>query len=179
MLLDLVLPDAAGLDVLREIRSADGATSRYDPRAAGDRAQRPRQRGRPGPRLREGADDYVVKPFHYPELVARVAAVLRRRRGGREGPLRIGELVIDPATRSVRVGERDGRAGEQGVRAAADAGRRAAPGLQQGGAAARRLGLPLAGPHPDPRLARQPPAAKARSRATAASCSIAGASATG
>ena len=56
--------------------------------------------------LREGADDYVVKPVHYPELVARVAAVLRRRRSAREGPRRIGELVIDPATRSVRVGER-------------------------------------------------------------------------
>jgi DNA-binding response OmpR family regulator len=41
-----------------------------------------------------------------PELVARVAAVLRRRRGPREGPRRVGDLVIDPATRSVRVGER-------------------------------------------------------------------------
>jgi DNA-binding response OmpR family regulator len=39
-------------------------------------------------------------------LVARLAAVLRRRQGPREGPRRIGELVIDPATRSVRVGER-------------------------------------------------------------------------
>ena len=42
--------------------------------------------------------------MHYPELVARVAAVLRRRQGGREGPRRVGDLVIDPATRSVRVG---------------------------------------------------------------------------
>jgi DNA-binding response OmpR family regulator len=56
--------------------------------------------------LREGADDYLVKPVHYPELLARVSAVLRRRRGAREGPRRVGELVIDTATRSVRVGER-------------------------------------------------------------------------
>jgi DNA-binding response OmpR family regulator len=56
--------------------------------------------------LREGADDYIAKPVHYPELVARVGAVLRRRSGPREGPRRVGDLVIDPATRSVRVGER-------------------------------------------------------------------------
>jgi DNA-binding response OmpR family regulator len=106
LLLDLILPDAAGLDVLREIRAADGATSRFDPELAvivlsGRGSEDDRVRG-----LREGADDYVVKPVHYPELVARLAAVLRRRRGPREGPRRIGELVIDPATRSVRV---DGR----------------------------------------------------------------------
>jgi DNA-binding response OmpR family regulator len=47
--------------------------------------------------------DHVVKPVHYPELAARIAAVLRRRQGRREGPRRVGELVIDPATRSVRV----------------------------------------------------------------------------
>jgi DNA-binding response OmpR family regulator len=106
MLLDLMLPDAAGLDVLREVRAADGATSKCDPELpvivlSGRGSEHDRVRG-----LREGADDYVVKPVHYPELVARVAAVLRRRRGPREGPRRIGDLVIDPATRSVRVGGR-------------------------------------------------------------------------
>jgi DNA-binding response OmpR family regulator len=106
MLLDLILPDAPGLDVLRQIRDADGATSRYDPEMpvivlSGRGGEHDRVRG-----LREGADDYLVKPIHYPELVARLGAVLRRRRGPREGPRRVGELVIDPATRSVRVGER-------------------------------------------------------------------------
>ncbi len=106
MLLDLILPDAPGLDVLREIREADGATSKYDPELpvivlSGRGSEHDRVRG-----LREGADDYVVKPIHYPELVARLAAVLRRRQGPREGPRRVGDLVIDPATRSVRVGER-------------------------------------------------------------------------
>ena len=47
------------------------------------------------------------KPFHYPELAARVAAVLRRRNGGRQGPIRVGELVVDSATRRVRVGDRE------------------------------------------------------------------------
>jgi len=46
------------------------------------------------------------KPFHYPELLARVTAVLRRRIGRRRGPIRVGELIIDPVTRRIRVGER-------------------------------------------------------------------------
>jgi DNA-binding response OmpR family regulator len=66
-------------------------------------------RGSPADRTRglnEGADDYVVKPFAYDELVARVRAVLRRRASRREGPRRIGELSVDPATREVKVAGR-------------------------------------------------------------------------
>jgi DNA-binding response OmpR family regulator len=48
----------------------------------------------------------VGKPFHYPELVARLGAILRRRAGRRDGPIRVGELVVDPVTREVRVGDR-------------------------------------------------------------------------
>jgi DNA-binding response OmpR family regulator len=107
MLLDLRLPDAAGIEVLREIRSADGATGRFDPGLpvivlSGRASEADRVRG-----FAAGADDYVVKPFHYPELAARVAAVLRRRNGRRQGPIRVGELIVDSATRRVRVGERE------------------------------------------------------------------------
>lgn len=107
LLLDLMLPDAAGLDVLRQIRSAEGATDRLDPELpivvlSGRSTDADRVRG-----LSEGADDYMVKPFHYPELACRVAAVLRRRSGARSGPLRVGELAIDPVTRRVKVGERE------------------------------------------------------------------------
>ena len=106
LILDLILPDAGGLDVLREIRASEGATGRYDPGlpvivVSGRGADADRVRG-----FAAGADDYVVKPFHYPELAARVSAVLRRRDGRREGPVRVGEIFIDPATRVVRVGER-------------------------------------------------------------------------
>jgi DNA-binding response OmpR family regulator len=106
LLLDLLLPDAPGLDVLRQIRDADGATSPFDPGllvivVSGRASEHDRVRG-----LREGADDYLSKPFHYPELAARIGNLLRRREGRREGPARIGELVIDPATREVRVGDR-------------------------------------------------------------------------
>ena len=106
LLLDLTLPDASGLDVLREIREADGVGSRFDPRLpvivlTGRGADADRVRG-----LESGADDYVLKPFHYPELRARIGAVLRRGVDKREGPCRVGEIVIDPARRTVTVGER-------------------------------------------------------------------------
>jgi DNA-binding response OmpR family regulator len=107
LLLDLTLPDAPGLDVLREIREADGVGSRFDPRLpviilTGRGADVDRVRG-----LESGADDYVLKPFHYEELRARIAAILRRREQRREGPCRVGEIVIDPSRREVVVGERE------------------------------------------------------------------------
>jgi DNA-binding response OmpR family regulator len=106
MLLDLTLPDASGLDVLQEIREADGIASRFDPGLpvivlTGRGADDDRVRG-----LEFGADDYLVKPFHYPELRARIGAVLRRRAERRDGPLRVGELVVDPARRRVWLGQR-------------------------------------------------------------------------
>jgi DNA-binding response OmpR family regulator len=107
LLLDLNLPDAPGLDVLREIREADGIVSRFDPGLpvivlSGRSDGVDRVRG-----LESGADDYVLKPFHYEELRARIGAVLRRRGERREGPCRVGEIVIDPSRRQVMVGERD------------------------------------------------------------------------
>jgi len=107
MVLDLVLSDAPGIDVLRQIRSAEGACDRFDPQLpvivlSGKSSHEDRVRG-----FSAGADDYVVKPFHYPELVARIAALLRRKAARRQGPIRVGELLVDPVTRRVRVGERE------------------------------------------------------------------------
>jgi DNA-binding response OmpR family regulator len=106
LLLDLLLPDAPGLDVLREIRASEGATGRYDPVLpvivlSGRSTEADRVRG-----FAEGADDYVTKPFHYPEIKARIGAVLRRRDSHREGPRRVGDIFIDPSRREVRVGGR-------------------------------------------------------------------------
>ena len=102
LLLDLRLPDAFGLDVLREIRASHGVTGSYDCELpvivlSGRSSDADRLRG-----LECGADDYLVKPFHYPELCARV----RRRDGRRSGPLRVDDLVVDPTRREVRVGAR-------------------------------------------------------------------------
>lgn len=107
LVLDLRLPDASGLDVLREIRAAEGATGRYDPDLpvivlSGVGADHDRVRG-----FAEGADDYLVKPFHYPELRARIESVLRRRGERREGPVRVDSIVIDPSRRRVSVDGRD------------------------------------------------------------------------
>ena len=109
LLLDLLLPDASGLEVLREVRAAKAVTDPYDSELpvvvlSGRGTDADRVRG-----FECGADDYLVKPFHYPELRARIGAVLRRRDDRRAGPLRVGELVVDPSTREVRVGARDVR----------------------------------------------------------------------
>jgi DNA-binding response OmpR family regulator len=107
MVLDLALPDAPGIDVLREIRRSEDAASRFDPELpvivlSGRASETDRVRG-----LAAGADDYVVKPFHYPELAARIGNLLRRSRRRRTGPLRVGELVVDPVAHRVRVGDRE------------------------------------------------------------------------
>jgi DNA-binding response OmpR family regulator len=105
LLLDLSLPDASGLDVLHEIRQADGVASRFDPLLpvivlTGRGGDTDRVRG-----LESGADDYVTKPFSYEELRARIGAVLRRRATRRDGPSRVGDLTIDPARRRVTIGD--------------------------------------------------------------------------
>ena len=104
VLLDLILEDGNGLEVLDRVRCSDGAVSRIDPDVpvvvlSGRASEVDRVRG-----LRRGADDYVCKPFSYAELVARLAAVLRRSAGRRgRGLIRVGELTVDPNTRSVRL----------------------------------------------------------------------------
>jgi DNA-binding response OmpR family regulator len=57
--------------------------------------------------LDAGADDYVVKPFDFSELLARLRALLRRGSEGGSAVLRLGNLALDPATRDVRIGDRD------------------------------------------------------------------------
>lgn len=106
LILDLSLPDASGLDVLRELREPDRSVSRFDPNLSviilsGRGSERDRVRG-----LQQGADDYLVKPFHYPELLARVEAVLRRRSGGEPGATRVAEIEIRREERTVSVSGR-------------------------------------------------------------------------
>src|SRR5262249_17232612 len=89
LVLDLALPDAPGIDVRRQSRAAGGSVDRFDPELpvlvlSGRSSEADRLRG-----FEAGADDYVAKPFHYPELAARVAAVLRRRAARRTGPIRV------------------------------------------------------------------------------------------
>ena len=107
VVLDLGLEDGSGLSVLDRVRSADGLSSRIDPALpvvvlSGRSGEADRVRG-----FARGADDYLVKPFSYAELLGRLRAVLRRAdaRSAR-GALRVGDLTLDPLTRAVRLAGR-------------------------------------------------------------------------
>jgi DNA-binding response OmpR family regulator len=97
VLLDLGLPDLEGRVVCQRLRER-GATPIIVVTARSDEIDRVVL-------LEMGADDYVVKPFGFRELVARIRAVLRRTAGGAAapppGPRHLGALVIDARTRTV------------------------------------------------------------------------------
>jgi len=102
VVLDIMLPGLDGLEVMRRLQEdADARVPVILLTAKGEESDRLVG-------LRQGADDYVVKPFSPLELVARVDAVLRRADGGRdaEEALRFSDLEIDPATRTVVVSGR-------------------------------------------------------------------------
>jgi DNA-binding response OmpR family regulator len=107
VLLDVILEDGSGLRLLDEVRAADGLASRLDRElpvivVSGRGSEVERVRG-----FQRGADDFLVKPFSYPELVARMQALLRRATGRRlRGVVRVGDLEIDPVERRVRLGGR-------------------------------------------------------------------------
>ena len=100
VLLDLGLPDLDGRVVCRELRARSNVPI-IVVTARGDEIDRVTL-------LELGADDYVVKPFGFRELVARIGAVLRRVNSTNEPltevPIEIGELVIDRRTRRVELG---------------------------------------------------------------------------
>jgi DNA-binding response OmpR family regulator len=104
LLLDVMLPDASGYEMCRRLREADGLAQRIDPDLpiiflTARSADADRVRG-----FERGADDYIVKPFHYRELLARIGAVLRRCSTRRDqGVLNVGELRIDPVSREVTI----------------------------------------------------------------------------
>lgn len=95
---DWRMPHTSGLEVVRQLRRRGSslpvllltARDTVEDRVTG---------------LDEGADDYLVKPFAFPELLARVRALQRRTPTALGPTLALGDLVLDPSTRQVRVGD--------------------------------------------------------------------------
>ena len=93
---DLGLPRLPGLELIRRLRAA-GKTFPVLVLTARDRWQ-DKVEG-----LQAGADDYVTKPFHVEEVLARVQALLRRAGGHADPVLRAGAVSVDPRTQAVAV----------------------------------------------------------------------------
>lgn len=109
LVVDLELPDAEGPELLRRIREAHWLQTQIDPYLPVI-ALRPRARDPWGIRDPDlAADDYLEKPLAYDDLRARIDAILRRRHSRLDEPVRVGELVVDPARRKVMVGDREVR----------------------------------------------------------------------
>jgi two-component system, cell cycle response regulator CtrA len=96
ILLDLNLPDMSGIDVLRTLRVAKintpimilSGTSEIDTKVK---------------TFGSGADDYMTKPFHKDELVARIHAVVRRSKGHAQSVIRTGDITVNLDAKTVEV----------------------------------------------------------------------------
>jgi DNA-binding response OmpR family regulator len=98
IILDLNLPGLDGLEICKQVRSVDSTTGILMLTARVSTESRVLG-------LDQGADDYLVKPFHFPELLARVRAVLRRKGEVRKVILRFEDLVLDPNSLSAYIGD--------------------------------------------------------------------------
>lgn len=98
-ILDWMMPGLDGMEVLRRLREADANLPIL--MLTGKDAPADQVQG-----LNRGADDYVVKPFTFDILAARVRALLRRRDGDRPPVVRFADLALDTETRQARRGER-------------------------------------------------------------------------
>ena len=103
VILDWMLPGVSGLEICRRLRAREATRTLPVIMLTARGEETERVRG-----LSVGADDYVVKPFSVPELMARVRALLRRSRPERIAErLVAGDLDLDRETRRVRRGARD------------------------------------------------------------------------
>ena len=96
ILLDLNLPDMSGYEVLRSLRSAKVATPILI--LSGLASIEDKIRG-----LGLGADDYLSKPFHKDELIARVHALVRRSKGHADSRITVGDLTVNLEARNVEL----------------------------------------------------------------------------
>lgn len=99
-IIDLGLPGTSGFDIIKQVREKQlnypililTARTRWQDKVEG---------------LEAGADDYLAKPFHMEELMARLRAIMRRSGGWSESTLRFGRLDIDTRTQKVTVDDKE------------------------------------------------------------------------
>ena len=98
ILLDLNLPDMPGFDVLKRLRLAKINTPVFILSGTSDIETKVRGLG-------TGADDYMTKPFHKGELVARIHAVIRRSKGHAQSIIHTGDIAVNLDTKTVEVAD--------------------------------------------------------------------------
>ena len=96
ILLDLVLPDINGHDVLRQLRVARIDTPILI--LSGETDTENKMRG-----FGSGADDYLTKPFHREELIARIHAIIRRSKGHSQSIIKTGDIEVNLDGKTVEV----------------------------------------------------------------------------
>jgi len=99
ILLDLNLPDMSGHDVLRQLRMARIDTPILILSGADDTDSKIKGFG-------FGADDYMTKPFHRDELIARIHAIIRRSKGHAQSMIRTGAVTVNLDAKTVEAGGR-------------------------------------------------------------------------
>lgn len=96
IILDMMLPDISGFEILRELRKANVKTPVMI--LSGLTGSDSKVKG-----LGIGADDYVTKPFNRGELIARLQAIVRRSKGASSSKLKVGKISLDMETRSAEI----------------------------------------------------------------------------
>jgi DNA-binding response OmpR family regulator len=96
ILLDINLPDGSGLELLRELKKqnkSDGVLILSARNSLDDKLEG----------LNLGADDYLTKPFHFSELIARVRSIVRRKKFDGNALLEIGNIRVDVTNQSITI----------------------------------------------------------------------------
>ena len=96
ILLDLMLPDIDGYEVMQRLRAAKVNTPILIISGLSDMAHKVRGLG-------IGADDYLTKPFHKNELVARIQAIIRRSKGHAQSVIKVGRLLVNLDIRAAQI----------------------------------------------------------------------------
>ena len=100
ILMDIMMPKLNGYEVLERMRKERNSTPVLFLTAKDTIEDRVKG-------LDLGADDYIVKPFHFDELMARIRVLIRRNHGAINNELKVADLVMDCATRVVKRGDKE------------------------------------------------------------------------